>query len=98
MKSPNGMALTAALASTDAPDIHLMFMVGVLVLAGVAGLGTVTLLLLLAPFAALMLPRPQAKKPQERTTEHGVVPLQLQSRDGCAVRLPPPHSRRDEAA
>ncbi|WGM21022.1 hypothetical protein QEH68_02170 [Paenarthrobacter sp. OM7] len=85
MKSPNGMAMTASPAFTDAPDIHLLFMAGLVFLAGVAGVGAVTLLLLLAPFAALLVARPRTKKILESTTAPaapGPIPFQDNTPDG----------------
>ncbi|MET3903308.1 hypothetical protein [Paenarthrobacter sp. 4246] len=101
MKSPNGMAMTASFAFTDAPDIHLLFMAGLVFLAGVAGVGAVTLLLLLAPFAALLVARPRTRKTLERTTAPaapGTIPFLRKRPDGGAWRLPPSGTRSDEAA
>ncbi|MGO4146234.1 hypothetical protein AB4Y77_14215 [Paenarthrobacter sp. YAF11_1] len=101
MKSPNGMAMTASLAFTDAPDIHLLFMAALVFLAGMAGVGAVTLLLLLAPFAALLMARPRPKKTLEGTSApagSGTIPLQCKRTDGGAGRLPQPRTRDDKAA
>ncbi|MFJ6453095.1 hypothetical protein [Paenarthrobacter sp. NPDC091669] len=101
MKSLNGMAMTATLAFTDAPDVHLLFMAGLVFLAGVAGVGAVTLLLLLAPFAALLVARPRMKRTLESTTAPAApaaIPFQRKRPDGGAGRLPPSRTRGDEAA
>ena len=98
MKSPNGLAMTAALAFPDAPNVHLLLMAGLIFLTGLAGVGTVVLLLLLAPIAALLIARPRSTKPAEDAATPGAVPLQRDRPDGDATRLPLTGNRSDEAA
>lgn len=57
MKSFNGMAMQTALQLADAPDIYLLFMAGVVFLTGIAAVGSIVLLLLLAPVVRLVLGR-----------------------------------------
>ncbi|MGF6834833.1 Trk-type K+ transport system membrane component [Paenarthrobacter sp. TE4293] len=97
MKSPYGTPTTTAFALTDAPDIHLLLMAALIFLAGLAGLGTVTLLLLLAPFAALLMACPGSKRTAQVTTA-AATPLQRKEPDGGAARLPPPRAHGKEAA
>jgi len=62
MKLSHGPALVPSLSFTDAPDIHLLFMAGVVLIAGVAGVGSVSLLLLFAPFGMLFLGRAKPRR------------------------------------
>ncbi|MCD4851467.1 hypothetical protein LN996_11650 [Arthrobacter sp. AK01] len=55
MNSPHGMAMTAAFVLPEAPDFRLLFMAGLVFLAGLAGTGSVLLLLLFAPIISLAL-------------------------------------------
>ena len=50
-------ALSAALPLADATDIHLLFMAGLVFLAGIVGVGSVLLLLLLTPLIRLAFGR-----------------------------------------
>ncbi|WP_043469659.1 hypothetical protein [Arthrobacter sp. Rue61a] len=86
MKLPLGLAVPAF---TEASDIHLLIMVGLVFLTGVAGAATVSLLLLLAPLATLFLGR---NKPGRKTD------VKQKKTDGGATRLPPPLTLGDEAA
>ncbi|MFE4196934.1 hypothetical protein ACFRJ9_13805 [Paenarthrobacter sp. NPDC056912] len=58
MNSLHGMlAMPAAISLTDSADIHLLMMVGLVLLTGVAALGNIILLLLLAPLLRLAFGR-----------------------------------------
>jgi hypothetical protein len=50
-------AISAVLPLADAPDIHLLFMAGLVFFAGMVGLVSVLLLLLLAPLIRLAFGR-----------------------------------------
>ncbi|BCW43150.1 hypothetical protein [Arthrobacter sp. StoSoilB5] len=50
-------AILAAMPLADAPDIHLLFMAVLVFFAGIVGVGSVLLLLLLAPLIRLALGR-----------------------------------------
>ncbi|MFJ6538952.1 hypothetical protein ACIQH5_22200 [Paenarthrobacter sp. NPDC091711] len=62
MKLSQGPAFATTVSLTSAPDIHLLYMVGLVFVAGIAWLGTVGLLLLLAPLAMLFLGRTKLRR------------------------------------
>ncbi|MBT2585132.1 hypothetical protein [Arthrobacter sp. ISL-95] len=62
MKLSQGPAFASAVSLTSAPDIHLLFMMGLVFVAGIAGMGTVGLLLLLAPLAMLFMARTKPRQ------------------------------------
>ncbi|MCF3139781.1 MULTISPECIES: hypothetical protein [unclassified Paenarthrobacter] len=55
MKSTKGLAVPFVPSFADAPDIHLLLMAALVLLAGLAGGCTMLLLLLMAPLAKLAL-------------------------------------------
>lgn len=88
MKLPPGLAVPTSVSFTEAPDIHLLLMVGLVFLTGIAGLAAVSLLLLLAPLATLLLGR---NKPGREPDVKQKKP------DGDATHLPPPLTLGDNA-
>ncbi|MDO6142051.1 hypothetical protein [Paenarthrobacter aurescens] len=62
MKLSQGPAFVTTWSVTDAPDIHLLFMVGLVAVAGIVGVGTVSLLLVLAPLAMLFVGRSRSRR------------------------------------
>lgn len=62
MKLSQGPAFATTVSLTSAPDIHLLYMVGLVFVAGMAWLGTVGLLLLLGPLAMLFLGRTKLRR------------------------------------
>jgi hypothetical protein len=91
MKLSQDQAFATTVMFTSAPDIHLLFMVGLVFFAGIAGMGTLGLLLLLAPLAMLFLARPKPRRVATVSAGQAVRP------DGGAS---PPSSRggSDQAA
>lgn len=82
MKLSQSPVFVTTLSLTEQSDIHLLFMAGLVFVAGLAGLGTVSLLLLLAPFATLFLGRTRPRRVATVSTAPARKP------DGGAPRPP----------
>lgn len=67
MKSLVSMAMPALLSLTEAPDIHLLLMVGLVLMAGIGAAGAGILLLLLGPILTAALGR---RAPRFRRRRH----------------------------
>lgn len=94
-------AIQATPLFTDAPDIHLLFMAGLVLLAGIAGLGTVSLLLLLTPLAALFVARTKPGRSAAVSAKIAISakePVKQKKPDDGASRLPSPLAHGEEAA
>ncbi len=74
MSSTQGMAVQTVASFTDAPDIHLLFMAVLVLLAGLAGGCAVLLLLLMAPLAKLALDHARPARPATAQVSEGPRP------------------------
>ncbi|MEV7605828.1 hypothetical protein AB0N65_10370 [Paenarthrobacter sp. NPDC089322] len=97
-------ALPAAPALTEAADIHVLFMAGIVFLAGIAGVGSVLLLLLAAPLLGLVLRRQPPGNasvdpgPAQPTTGARPAAAAPQKHDDGAEPRAQPRALGDEAA
>lgn len=74
MKITQGPTFATTLSLTEASDIHLLFMVALVAFAGIAGMSTIGLLLLLTPLAAIFMGRTKPRRVAGASTHPAAEP------------------------